>query len=114
MRPRTDRIPEELRKTATQGDRPHRADPAAATRRSVVGPVVGAGFLDLAPGLLAVADAGSGGVLAGLERLVDLEEVLDLGHQLRGQVADVLDVGPPRLAGRDADQLGVLALLVLH
>ena len=53
-------------------------------------------------------------MLVGLERLVDLEEVLDLGQQLLGQVGDVVDPVPARLARRHADQLGVLARLVLH
>ena len=83
-------------------------------RRQGSGHVVGAGLVDLPPGVVATADAGRRGVLVRLERLVDLEEVLDLGHQLRRQVADVLDAGPARLARRHADQLGVLAGLVLH
>ena len=54
-------------------------------------------------------------MLAGLERLVDLEEVLDLGHQLRGQVARRRRRPAQRGSlRRDADHLGVLAGLVLH
>src|SRR5215207_4156206 len=60
--------------------------------------IVGASFLDLAPGVGAAADAGRRGVLVGLQRLVHLEEVADLRHQLGREVADVLDVGPARLA----------------
>ena len=53
-------------------------------------------------------------MLVGLERLVDLEEVLDLGAQLRCQVVDVVGVLPARLLGRNADELGVLAGFVAH
>ena len=45
---------------------------------------------------------------------VDLEEVADLVDELRRQFADVVDVVPARFLGRYADQLGVLAGLVLH
>ena len=62
--------------------RPPRRVPSANDSRDVGG----SGLDDLTPGVLAAADAGGGGVLVGLERLVDLEEVLDLGHQLRRQV----------------------------
>ena len=62
-----------------------------------------------------VADAFGRRVLVRLERLVDLEEVLDLGHQLRRvRWLTSSHVGPARLARRDADHLGVLAGLVLH
>ena len=53
-------------------------------------------------------------MLVGLERLVDLEEVLDLGAQLRCQVFDVVGVLPARLRRWHADELGVLAGFVLH
>ena len=43
-----------------------------------------------------------------------LEEVLDLGSELRGQVGDIADTVPAWLPRRQADQLGVLAGLVLH
>ena len=53
-------------------------------------------------------------MLVGLERLVDLEEVLDLGAQLRCQIPDVVRVLPTRLLRGHADELGVLACLVAH
>ena len=40
--------------------------------------------------------------------------MLDLGHQLRGEVVDVLDVLPARFTRRDTDDLGVLAGFVVH
>ena len=53
-------------------------------------------------------------MLLRLEGLVDVEEVLDLLDQLRGQLGDVVHVGESRLLGWDADKFGVLAGLVAH
>ena len=46
--------------------------------------------------------------------LVDVEEVLDLGPEELGHVVDLADLGPAVVAGRDADDLGVRPLVVLH
>ena len=70
--------------------------------------------LDLGPRRRPVLEVAGDGELLGLEVLVDVEEVLDLGLDLVGEVADVVDVLPPRLVGLDADHLGVAAGLVLH
>ena len=66
---------------------------ASTTTIGLGGRVVGRsrrGSSDLAPGFLAASHPERRAVLVGLERLVDLEEVLDLGAQLRGQVLDVV------------------------
>src|SRR5580692_2179076 len=52
--------------------------------------------------------------LAGLEVLVDLEEVLDLQPVKLGHVVDVLQVGLPRIARGHAQNLVVPALLFGH
>src|SRR5690606_28474996 len=69
------------------------------------GHVVGLGRLDLTPGGLAALEAGGRGRLAGLERLVHVEEVLDLLHELLREVLQVLDVLPAGLVGGYADDL---------
>ena len=53
-------------------------------------------------------------VLARLEVLVDLEEVLDLGQQLGPHVGGVRDARPGGVVVRDAEDLLVLARLVVH
>ena len=85
-----------------------------ATQTWSVARVGGLGFADLRPGFVAAAEAVGGGVLARLERLVHVEEVLDLLDELRREIGEVVDVGEARLLRRDTDQLGVLAGLVLH
>ena len=70
--------------------------------------------VDLGPGLFAATHPRGRRVLVGFERLVHLEEVLDLGAQLRRQILDVLDIGPARFFRRHTDQLGVLAGFVAH
>ena len=86
-------------------------DAVVSGRRSCSwrGPVGSRATLRRCPPIPAVDD-----VLAGLERLVHLEEVLDLLDQLRREVGEVVHVVPPRLLRRHADDLGVLAGLVVH
>src|SRR3954471_6206193 len=52
--------------------------------------------------------------LAGLDRLVHLEEVPNLELQKAVQVGDVLEVRQPVVAGRHAQHLGRRALLIAH
>src|SRR3989337_762778 len=52
--------------------------------------------------------------LVRLEHLVDVEEVLDLAHDVRRKVLDRLHLGPMRVGVQNADDLGIVALLVLH
>ena len=70
--------------------------------------------VDLELGLGAADPVGALDGLAGLEVLVDLEEVLDLEAVELRHVVDVADVLHPRVAGRDAEDLVVAALLVGH
>ena len=65
-------------------------------------------------GLLATLPLADRDVLAGLEILVDLEEVLDLGQQLGPHVAGVRDARPGGVVVRHAEDLLVLAGLVVH
>src|SRR3954454_21789491 len=92
--------------TATQ---PAVPDCRSATRR-----VGRTGLVDLAPGLFASGDAAGPRLLAGFERLVHLEEVLDLVDQLRREIGKILHVVPPRLLRWHAQDLGVLAGFVAH
>ena len=70
--------------------------------------------MDLAPGLFASGDAVGRRLLAGFERLVHLEEVLDLADQLRREIGEIVHVVPPRFLRWHAQDLGVLAGLVAH
>src|ERR1700727_231387 len=98
-------------------------EPAAAPRNVLRGGAVRSEVLGLGP-LPRRLDLGLGGGpvgpggacdrLAGLEVLVDLEEVLDLQLVELGDVVDVAEVLPARVAGRDAEDLVVAALLVAH
>ena len=54
------------------------------------------------------------GVAVGVEVLVDVEEVADLGTQLDREVVDVLEEVPPRVVDRHAHDVVVGALLVGH
>ena len=65
-------------------------------------------------GRLASLPLADGDVLAGLEVLVDLEEVLDLGEQLGPHVVGVRDARPGRVVVRHAQDLLVPAGLVVH
>jgi hypothetical protein len=78
----------------------------------VLEPLVGAH--DLGLGLGAADPGGALHGLAGLELLVDLEEMLDLQAVVLGEVMDVAQVLGARVHGRDAQDLVVAALLVLH
>src|SRR5205085_3112964 len=69
--------------------------------------------LDLGPRVVRAAPAARRAVLAGLDELVHLEEVLDLGGQLPRDVGEVVHLLPAHVAGGHADHLGVLALVVL-
>ena len=62
-----------------------RRGPTSSHGRASVGDVVRPGLVDLAPGGGPVAHALAGGVLLGLQRLVDVEEVLDLLDELMGE-----------------------------
>jgi hypothetical protein len=51
---------------------------------------------------------------ARLERLVDIEEMMDLAAQVDRHVIEVPHLVPARIAQGDADDLGIRALLVFH
>src|SRR5688500_20226779 len=71
-------------------------------------------FADRPFGRLSSFPAAGLRALARLELLVDVKEVLDLVEQVRLQVAHVLEVRPPRIGGRDGENLRVRSLLVGH
>ena len=72
------------------------------------------GPLDLQFGRLASGPGGSFDRLAGLEVLVDLEEVLDLEPVEFREMAQILEVLEAGIVCRDRDYLVVRALLVGH
>src|SRR4051794_14355290 len=69
---------------------------------------------DLPLGVGAADPRGALHALAGLQRLVDLEEVLDLHAVELGQVVDVAQVLLAGVVAGHAEDLGVAALLILH
>src|SRR3954447_4863862 len=71
-------------------------------------------LVNLPPGFFAPGDAGGPRLLAGFQRLVDLEEMLDLVDQLRREIGEILHVVPPRLLRWNAQDLGVFAGFVAH
>ena len=74
----------------------------------------GPGGGDLAQGRVLALEAGRGCGLARLKRLVDIEEVMDLLAEMGRHIVEVPHAGPPGIAQRNTDDLGVGPLLVFH
>src|SRR5215469_5585514 len=69
---------------------------------------------DLAQGRLPALETRRRGGLTWLERLVYVEEVMDLAAQVGRHVTEIAHLIPARVAEGHADDLGVRALLVFH
>src|SRR5438105_11406171 len=69
---------------------------------------------DLTQRCLPALEPGGGGELARLEGLVDIEEMVYFAAQVGRHVVEVPDLVPAGIAQRNADDLGVRALLVFH
>src|SRR5215472_4666541 len=73
-----------------------------------------AATLNLGFGLANPDPGGRLNFFAGLQRLVYLEEMLDLKLIKLGDVGDVAQVSHPRVSSRHAEHLVVIALLIAH